>query len=41
MTPPVRHITRTASNVEESSHWYQKLLGEVEVVKGEGPGLTH
>ncbi|MGH3731797.1 MAG: VOC family protein [Acidimicrobiales bacterium] len=38
MAPKIHHITLTVSNVEQSSRWYQELLGDALVVEGEGPG---
>ncbi len=37
---PVHHITLTVRDAEASSHWYQQLFGEADIVRRSGEGWT-
>jgi glyoxylase I family protein len=38
MTPLIHHLTLTVSDVDVSARWYQRLLGEAQVVQRTMPG---
>ena len=38
MSPLIHHITLTVSDVKRSAHWYQRLLGDAQVVERTMPG---